>query len=583
MKAKPIICLAGICCILIGLGSLMVTESTVFQRHTITQITADGVEHRFDVYEPLHSEFDEKPVVLLCHGFSVSKEFFANFAIEYANLGYLAITMELRGHGNSRGDLLNGSFAEWFFDADLSQGLINEFIDIDHFQSEVDSVFEYIDSRDDVNKSAISLVGHSMGGGVVLQTAQRYPDRVLSTVTLAPLPVSGLNATTPRNFLLVLGALDEAFSLDDELPLFMETVDVEEVEFGKLYGDFADGSARKFVYTMDNHASEYVNPTVVLESIRWTQSGIEYAEQSMRMSDLLYLTRLLSIGIAILGLLVAVLFGGLWLGEALPFSHNLSEIPSKTISLEEPKKFIGIAIATTLVTLPLSLLLIFPFILSGYVIPTFIIAFISALCVNELLLMVYVDRKSELSVKELASKIFNKEHFNPKNLVCELVLGLGFGLFFLYGFQLAFGQYFVNIWPAIWRFGAVIFFFIFGVVLLLIHEFFMRFFLPSVFPGLRLDQKDSKKETILSKNKIVGISFAIIAGFLTLSFVLTALWLNTTFVYMILVLVLPVLLLFLILQAFWFESSKRLLWTVLPLAVIIGGALVAISPFAVLW
>ena len=101
--------------------------------------------------------------VILAHGLAASLHDWDELLPELDSAGYTGYALDLLGHGES---YKPADHAEFTFDAVF-----------DHFSKWVDSL---------PNSAPMILVGHSLGGGIVLQFALRYPERVRALVLVNP-------------------------------------------------------------------------------------------------------------------------------------------------------------------------------------------------------------------------------------------------------------------------------------------------------------------------------------------------------------------------------------------------------------
>lgn len=101
--------------------------------------------------------------VILTHGLAASLHDWDDLLPELADAGYAGYALDLLGHGESRKP---ADYHEYTFEAVF-----------EHFSAWINSL----------NLAApLILIGHSLGGGVVLQYALRYPDRVRALVLVNP-------------------------------------------------------------------------------------------------------------------------------------------------------------------------------------------------------------------------------------------------------------------------------------------------------------------------------------------------------------------------------------------------------------
>lgn len=112
-----------------------------------------------DLWQPL--EGNEWPGVVLLHGFGSDRREMARSAVELAQRGIVALTFDLRGHGQS-----GGVYGEDPVD-------------------DVLAALAALARQPGVDAKRLALVGHSMGGRLVLLAAAREPI-VAATVALAP-------------------------------------------------------------------------------------------------------------------------------------------------------------------------------------------------------------------------------------------------------------------------------------------------------------------------------------------------------------------------------------------------------------
>jgi pimeloyl-ACP methyl ester carboxylesterase len=119
--------------------------------------TYDGVDLVANLYLPqlVHGEWASG--IIICHGFGSCKENYANFGELAVAAGYGSLILDLRGHGESGGEV----------DANIF--------------NDVAAAVQYLQTRSEVNPMSIALCGSSMGGWLALHTAAHLRD--ISTVT----------------------------------------------------------------------------------------------------------------------------------------------------------------------------------------------------------------------------------------------------------------------------------------------------------------------------------------------------------------------------------------------------------------
>jgi len=113
--------------------------------------------------------------VILTHGLAASLHDWDDLLPELAGAGYAGYALDLLGHGESHKPKYQN---EYTFEAVF-----------DHFSAWLDSLV-FADSplpAESLNRPApLILIGHSLGGGLSLQYARRYPERVRALVLVNP-------------------------------------------------------------------------------------------------------------------------------------------------------------------------------------------------------------------------------------------------------------------------------------------------------------------------------------------------------------------------------------------------------------
>jgi predicted alpha/beta-hydrolase family hydrolase len=167
------------------------------------------------------------PVVVIAHGFAGSQQLMQPFAATLARNGYVAVTFDFPGHGRNAAPL-GGGLAD---DDARSRELLDALGAVVAFARDL----PHGDGR-------LALLGHSMASDIVVRHAQAHPD-VQATVAVS-LFSHGVGADSPRNLLVVDGALEPAV-LKDEARRVVGMAAAGQVKEGVTYGSFAGGTARR--------------------------------------------------------------------------------------------------------------------------------------------------------------------------------------------------------------------------------------------------------------------------------------------------------------------------------------------------
>jgi dienelactone hydrolase len=218
------------------------------------------------LYRPRVAASDNPlPAVVLVHGISSAKESMSSIALELARNGFVALTIDAVGHGDSGGRL--------WATGDLSLGAL--------------SALMFLEAQPYVDASSLGLVGHSLGAGAVRAAATAH-GRVKAVVLIAgglggvaSDPAYGvLNSTFPRNLMVAVGRQDVLFDMarltSVELPRVFGVS--QKVAPGVLYGDFASGNARMLIAPATTHLLEPLDPVIVSETVKWMVNSLKQEE-----------------------------------------------------------------------------------------------------------------------------------------------------------------------------------------------------------------------------------------------------------------------------------------------------------------
>jgi len=201
------------------------------------------------------------PAVLVSHGYINTREMQSPFAIELSRRGYVVLAMDMTGHGYSGGIVGTADFGG-------------------------PAALRYLKSLPVVDKTAIGLEGHSMGGGPILAAAVADPDGYRAIVLEgSTLGLLGAKApANPRNLAVVFGQYDEFAGLMWGVPKGSEVANSRKlqgvfgvtgpVQAGRLYGSIADGTARILANPPVTHPWEHFSSAGVGDAVDWLQRTV---------------------------------------------------------------------------------------------------------------------------------------------------------------------------------------------------------------------------------------------------------------------------------------------------------------------
>lgn len=309
LRPRYIVFLVSVIMIIGGISLAWGIQNNFGFTHTseVTLITAEGVPIAGILQVPqAASPSSPLPGVIVIHGVMGAKEWMMGFGHELSRRGFVVLTIDAVGHGNSGASLGSGT--------DLG-GIV---------------ALEFLDSLPYV--STIGMVGHSMGSGIARQAINRSSIQVDSLVIVGSRAWG--NTTYPHNMLVVTGLYDELY----DIPAFLNTLasffnTSAPVVPGQLYGDFSAGTARKVIIPLSNHLFEIVDPYTISESLDWLMNSLKGSPDAywIPYQNLVYPFWILGGLIACIGAMLSVLALFTILIKLRPF-QQIQCIPNSTYS-----------------------------------------------------------------------------------------------------------------------------------------------------------------------------------------------------------------------------------------------------------
>jgi len=279
----------------VSIGALLVLTVSTLLGHSATFAniiseefylrTSEGVSINARTYK--HSSSTGRlPAIICCHGLVASHQTMqSTFSVEFAKRGFYVVAIDFRGHGNSGGSLPHFNKSALSL-SEISRSIL-DIIKVwpVELYADIEAAIDYLNSRDDVDTEKIALLGHSMGGGAVIY-AGSVDERVKAVVAIAPAvsPVSSfMNESTPRNLLIATGETDPLITPGLSLQILAKTLgkplsrthaNTQDLEVGKLYGSFSNGTARRLILSPGvDHTGEMLDTFIAEEAIRWVETA----------------------------------------------------------------------------------------------------------------------------------------------------------------------------------------------------------------------------------------------------------------------------------------------------------------------
>jgi pimeloyl-ACP methyl ester carboxylesterase len=215
---------------------------------TVTEVdfqAADGSNIHATLQRPIYATSTTPlPGVVVIHGIMQSKEWLMAFGIELARRGFVVLTIDANGHGNSDPGTGSGTAA-----------------------------LHYIASLDFVDSSQIGLIGHSMGGSISWSAISDSGVYVRALVLVG----AGFISSAPYipNTLIAVGSFDSLSSYPSNFTKLDPYFNVTGVVPNTTYGNFTDNTARRAIFPATNHLFETIDPTIVSESVDWMRFSLK--------------------------------------------------------------------------------------------------------------------------------------------------------------------------------------------------------------------------------------------------------------------------------------------------------------------
>ena len=429
---------------ILGTVFIFIIPFNVKATYNKTVKTIDGETISFNVFEPKGAGVNKKAIIL-GHGIMSNKEMLKGYAIEFAVAGFVAVPFDFRGHGQSTGEL-----------------------DRDLLTNDINAIVSYLNSRPDINTSALGYFGFSMGGFPGIEVVSESTDFqcFIGAGTRLPQDMRKGNSTNPLNILMIVGRFDEVINTNElkENLSYYVNVPPSEIDVNRLYGSFQDGNA-SMIYLDDNtnHVLGNWDPDFIREARNFalnTFSDVRPVDENFYAH-----TRLL--------ILFLQLLGGIGF-----FALIVDPLSQLILKKRKEETFIFDIEDETIVTLGgktivYSLLLGFPGIL--IFVPIILIlslataGFISALLFGQafgiLVLLWRIGKKKNTKLSEIIKKPFKT---SSNNLVRQFLLGGILAILLTFIIYLSAGLNYIGMVPSITKIPWVILYFVIIFIIFMI-------------------------------------------------------------------------------------------------------------------
>lgn len=191
------------------------------------------------------------PVVVVAHGFAGSQQLMLPFAVTLAQNGFRVVTFDFPGHGRNPAPLTGG-----LADNDARNAVLME---------AMDAVVGF--ARGLPGGGQMALLGHSMASDVVVRYARAHPE-IEATVAVS-LFSPGVTAASPRNLLVIAGALEPEMIRDEGLRIARMAAG-DAARQRETFGRFEDGTARRSTLSGGvEHIGVLFSRQSLVEAVDW--------------------------------------------------------------------------------------------------------------------------------------------------------------------------------------------------------------------------------------------------------------------------------------------------------------------------
>ena len=497
LKINKKIILITVFFVLFVLGTIFIfiTPFSVKSSYNNSVETSDGVIISFNVFEPRVSPEPNKKAVIIGHGFEANKEFMKGYALELAAAGFVAVTFDFRGHGQSTGSLDRGN-------------LIND----------VEAVIGYLTTRTDIDMNNLAYIGYSMGGGpgnIIVNQSTDFKAFIGVGTGLGNIRKG--NSTDPLNVLMIKAKFDEVQELSDlkESVAQRTGLSVSLIDSNQLYGSFETGNATQ-IYVDDNS-----NHLAVAWDVDFTRQARDWIINTFPETDTpdenFY-------GNLRLFLLIVQIFGGIGLFIMLidPISQLLKhkqEDPEESLKVEIREISANkLAITSLLYSIPLSIvgmfIIIWIFIPLPLAIESFFLSLLFGQIFGILILLWRLAKKNDLSLLQILKTPFTR---SIKDLGKSVIYGFILITILYLILYSSIGLNYIGMIPSISKAWAVSIYFIITFLMFLVFGIFFQFVIR---PKIPRTKKGTMKATLIHFGVLLSYMtfFLLLLGVITRSF-----------------------------------------------------------------
>ncbi len=556
LKYKKFICTCiFLSLFIIGTILILIIPTNIKISYYLSTSTQDGTQIIFNVYEPKSSD-PVKKAVIIGHGGMASKEFMKGYAIELACAGFVVVTFDFRGHGQSSGEF------------NLSMMVY-----------ELRAIKQYLNSRPDIDIHNLTYIGYSVGGYPGLQVVKNDTDfkcfvgvgTGLPTPEYLPNCVVPANSGRRLNILIIQAKFDEAISLDHlkiGMALRLNTT-VDNIDLNKLYGSFKDGNASMIL--LDDNSDHLLlcwDETFIRAARDWVINSypdVKAVDENfyLNLRKLILFIQVVG-GIGFFFLILDPLCRVFTPIKNDHSKNNLFkkiELPHESIS-SLSKKYIlySIFLGIPGMAIMLPVLVFLPLTIAGV-----ILALLFGQCFGTLILLWRSGKKNETSLLNMIKTPFKI----PKiRLLKEICLGIILTSILYIIIYLSFGLNCLGFIPGLFKLPWSPIYYAIGMVIMLIYALFFQLIILNKFDNSIKDQL-----------KAILLIFGLLMSYICIYIIVPCIIINNYFIIIFLYIITPLVLLVSAISVVLYKKSGNVVSSSIIITTIIVSLACTLAPY----
>ncbi|HMB00916.1 MAG TPA: alpha/beta fold hydrolase [Spirochaetota bacterium] len=241
---------------------------TAFGKIEVTEVNFTNFNKKninAKLYKPLAiRKGSTRPGVLFLHGYASSRDKGAPLAIELARSGLIVLCIDLLGSDNS--DIMM-DYEDTEFDPTLGAR----------------TSLAYLRSLPCVREDFCGIAGHSLGGNIAYDIALKDND-LKAIVLIGNAYKTNADYSNPANMMMIFARWDDFRKRMTGTENFMQewmsgpatrnAIAAANPVFGKTYGKFDKGTARKVFVPCNIHTTEPYGSQTIAETVNWFQKAL---------------------------------------------------------------------------------------------------------------------------------------------------------------------------------------------------------------------------------------------------------------------------------------------------------------------